>query len=70
MKVVNMSKSFTPKEFIEKYNDFLMACSEYPLVKKSLSENPEQQVDLFRLWWIDFREQESIEEAREMDRGW
>lgn len=60
-----MSK-FSTKEFLEKLDRFLKDLECYPLIKKQFSESG-QVLDLFRFYYMDQREQEIIQSAR--DRG-
>lgn len=66
-----MPRPFSPKEYLEKLNQFLQDMETQPLVKKTFTQE-EQIVDLFRFWYMDCREQEVIREAmeREKDDRW
>jgi hypothetical protein len=61
------SKPVSPSEFVTRFNEFLTAVHKYDRVRDTLKEP--HLVDLFRLWWMDFREQEAVEEAREQERN-
>ena len=60
------SKPFTPAEFVAKVDEFLLSVDNASSRLKDVKDP--YLVDLFRLWWIDFREQEALEEARDSDR--
>lgn len=57
------NQELTPKEYVEKLNEFLTAVAGQPLVSKVITEQ-EQLVDLFRFWYMDWREQQFAKEAR------
>lgn len=62
-----MSKPFTPKEYLTKLSMFLQEIETHPLVKKRITEQ-ERIIDLFRLWYMDCREQEIYREALEREK--
>lgn len=62
-----MNKELTPKEYIDKLDDFLKAVGTQPLVAKTITEQ-ECLVDLFRFWYMDWREQQFAKEARQAEK--
>lgn len=63
-KKMEKSKPLTPKEFVSKMEEFLKETHSSPHAK---TLPPEQIIDAFRLWWMDYREQEAVAEARAVD---
>ena len=58
--------AFNPKSYLESLNEFLKELGSYPAIKMTFTEQ-ERIVDLFRLWYVDCREQEIVAEARKME---
>ena len=58
--------AFDPKSYLENLNTCLKELGSYPAIKITFTEQ-ERIVDLFRLWYIDCREQEIVAEAKQMD---
>ena len=64
-------QSLSAQEFTERFADFLtnLHMAQSKLHKDNQLTHQESIVDLFRLWFMDSREIEAIEEAQAQDRG-
>jgi hypothetical protein len=66
-----MSKPLTPNQFAEKFAEFTAELNHAREQKAGAMEidDQEQVVELFRLWFIDTRDQEMLAEAREEEQA-